>query len=303
MDITIVLPVYNRKGLVQRTLDSIPDTFNIIIIDNGSTDGSYEFCRQWMLNSHRKNVRVEREFQKGAAAARNKGLELCKTEWVYFFDSDDVFTGLPEKWDATSDIAFFPVNMSVNGKEAVRPYMTVASPYVHILNLMMSTQSVIYKTEWLRKIGGWNVECMMWDDWELGVRTLAHSPKVDWLTSKVYHHIFVHKDSITGLDFSSRYKEIIKTLGMAFDVLYDMENGTRKQQAVFALFLRCYIFGGQLLKEKNKDAANDVEEFIYDRFRVNKQSHKIGKLLRWYTSKGGRGAWKIAMKLVETAIN
>lgn len=300
MDITIVVPVYNRKGIVQRTLDSIPDTFPIIIVDNGSTDGSFDFCRQWMLNSGRRNVRVEREFKAGAASARNKGLTLCKTKWVYFFDSDDVFTGLPSKVDESADMVFIPVNMVVNGKSAVRPFESVAKPHIHILNLMMSTQSMIFKTEWLRGIGGWNEECLLWDDWELGARALIHKPKVEWKdTSKAYHQIFVHKDSITGLDFSSRYKAILKTIGIVFDNIYDMKESSDKQKALFALFLRTYIFSGNLLKEKNPSASNEVEEFIYDKFRVNKQSHRIGKLFRWYASKGGRGGWKIALKLVD----
>lgn len=301
MDITIVVPIYNRKGLVQRTLDSIPDTFNIIIIDNGSTDGSYEFCRQWALNSGRKNVRVEREFKAGAANARNKGLELCTTKWIYFFDSDDIFTSIPyDSLYAQANMAFLPVNMVVNGKSVVRSFSETAETYAHILNLMMSTQSMIFNTEWLKKIGGWNGDCKMWDDWELGVRALINKPIVElFVNEKPAHKIFVHEDSITGLDFSSRYKEILKTIGIVFGELFDMEEGKEKQLALFALFLRLYIFSGQLLKEKNPEASNDVEEFIYDRFRVNKQSHQIGKLLRWYVSKGGRGAWRVALKLVE----
>lgn len=300
MDITIIIPVYNRKGIVQRTLDSIPPIYNMIIVDNGSTDGSYEFCRQWVLNSGRKNVRVEREFKPGAASARNKGLSLCKTKWVYFFDSDDIFTALPCEPHGATNWAFIPVNMVVNGVARVRPFVAKAEPYVHILNLMMSTQSMIFRTEWLKSIGGWNEECLVWDDWELGTRVLMNPTVCEFFENqKPFHKIFVHKDSITGLDFSSRYKEILKTIGIVFDELYDMKEGKRKRQALFALFLRAYIFSGQLLKEKNPSASNEVEEFIYDKFRVNKQSHKMGKLLRWYSSKGGRGGWKIAMKLVE----
>jgi len=300
MDITIVIPVYNRKGTVARTLDSIPDAFNVIIIDNGSTDGSYEYCRMYALNHPNRNIIVEREYTPGAAAARNKGLQLCTSKWVYFFDSDDIFTGLPESWKETADMVFMPVNMVVGKDVSVRPYKTDASPYVHILNLMLSTQSVIFRTEWLRQIGGWNAECRMWDDWELGVRALIHKPDVEWITSRAFHRVFVHEDSITGLDFSSRYKEIVKTLSIVFDEIVDMTDDHDRHQALFALFLRSYILSGELLKEHNPAASNDVEEFIYSKFHVNKQSHQLGKLLRWYTSKGGRGAWKISLYLIST---
>ena len=37
----------------------------------------------------------------------------------------------------------------------------------------------------------------------------------------------------------------------------------------------------------------------YDHFDTNAMSHKLGRLLRWYVSKGGRGAWKVALRLVD----
>lgn len=299
MDITIVIPVYNRKNVVQRTLDSIPSDYNMIIVDNGSTDGSYEFCRQWMLNSRRQNVMVEREFQPGASNARNKGLSLCKTEWVYFFDSDDEFTGLPSVWNGDAELVCFPVNMTVNGKTLVRDYKPVGDAHVHILNSMLDTQSMIFRTEWLRKIGGWNVECKVWNDWELGLRALINKPRLQWITDKVYQQVFVHDDSLTGRKLSDNYQDRLNTLMAAFDEIHDMDAGYGKQKALFALFLRSYIFSGQLLKEKNRKAADEIENFIYDKFRVNKQSHQMGRLFQWYTGKGGRGAWRIALKLVD----
>lgn len=299
MDITIIIPVYNRKDIVQRTLNSLPDTFNIIIVDNGSTDGSYEFCRQWMLNSRRRNVRVEREFKAGAAAARNKGLSLCKTKWVYFFDSDDEFTGIPTEWNEQLDMVCFPTRQIIGGKAKIRTYEPVATPHTHILNSMLNTISALYRTEWLRSIGGWNDDCRVWDDWELGVRALIHRPRLEWITEKAYHRVLIHPDSITGANFSERYKQQLDTLGIVFDEIYDMDSSQTKQKCLFALFLRSYIFSGKLLCEGNKEAAAEVITFIYDKFRVNKQSHQLGRLLRWYTSKGGRGAWKIGLKLID----
>ena len=294
MDITIVIPVYNRKELLKRTLDTIPDSYPVIIVDNGSTDGSFEWCERYVKNSGRELMTVTKEEKRGAAAARNKGLSLCKTKWVYFFDSDDEFTGLPTSWDEDADMVFIPVNMNVDGKSAIRPYKTSSSPYVHILNSMLSTQSMIFNAEWLRRVGGWNEQCLLWDDWELGLRTLLNMPRIEWLTEKPYHNIIVHQDSITGSNFSSRYKEILTTLRIAFDEIYEKKDN---QKDMLALFIRSYILSGHLLKEGNEEASKDVEEFIYDKFNVNEMSHKLGRLFRWYASKGGRGGWKIALTI------
>lgn len=298
MSVTIIIPVYNRKDVVLRTLQSIPSSYPLIIVDNGSTDGSYELCRQWMLNDHRQNVRVEREFNRGAAAARNKGLSLCTTEWVYFFDSDDVFTGLPKSWNDSLDMVCFPVNMIVNGKKKVRDYSPVADPYVHVLNLMLGTHSMLFRTEWLKSIGGWNEKCMIWDDWELGLRSLINRPRLQWITDAAYHQVYVKPDGLTGESFSKRFDEEMKVMSIMFDEIHDMEPGARRQKAMFALFLRCYIFSGQLLREGNEKASDYVVEFVYDKFRVNSMSYRLGSLIRWYVGKGGKRAWQFALKLV-----
>lgn len=299
MDITIVIPVYNRKGLVQKTLDSIPSTFRLIIIDNGSTDGSYEFCRQWKINSRRQNVTVEREFKQGAAAARNKGLDLCKTKWVYFFDSDDEFTGLPSAWDEGSDMICIPTVQVVDGKEIVRAYEPVKTVHTHILNSMLNTISTIYKTEWLRSIGGWNENCRVWDDWELGARALMCKPQLQWITDKAYHRAIVHEESITGASFSDKFEEKMKTMNIVFNEIDKLEEGVEQTRAFFALFFRSYIFSGELQKENNKTASDAVEEFIYSHYRTNKQTHMVGRVVRWYVRKGGRGIWQFAIKAVE----
>ncbi len=295
--LSLVLPVFNRKEYLKRTLDSIPDDYPLIVVDNGSTDGSYEFCKMYALNNHRTRMVVEREFIPGAAAARNRGLSLCKTPWVYFFDSDDVFTGLPESWDETLDMVCFPVNMQVGSRIKVRDYEPVSTPHTHILNSMLGTHSMVFRTEWLREIGGWNVECKTWDDWELGLRALLHKPRLVWLTAKSYHHIFVHPDSMTGHSLSESCENLLVALDVAFRDIQNLTNNDTK--CMFALFLRSYIICGQLLKENNKPAADKILTFIYDHFDTNAMSHKLGRLLRWYVSKGGRGAWKVALRLVD----
>ena len=77
--ISIIIPVYNRASLVIRTLDSIaaqtlqPD--RIIVVDNNSSDGSYDAVKRWMdAYSGTARCTLLTERKPGAAAARNKGL-------------------------------------------------------------------------------------------------------------------------------------------------------------------------------------------------------------------------------------
>lgn len=54
MDITIVIPIYNRKEYIHKTLETIDDKYPLILVDNGSTDGSFELCSE--IVAHRKHA-------------------------------------------------------------------------------------------------------------------------------------------------------------------------------------------------------------------------------------------------------
>ena len=297
MDITIVIPIYNRKEYIHKTLETIDDKYPLILVDNGSTDGSFELCSE--IVAHRKHTILVTEPKQGAAAARNKGLSMCQTRWVYFFDSDDIFTGLPISWNTDADVVFFPTRIDVNGKWRTRDYQVPTAPHIHILNSMLNTPGMIFRTEFLRDLGGWNESSLVWNDWELGLRVLLHHAKVDYVTKQSYHVINLHSDSITGDSLSSRADQIIATLGFAFDDIFNSAvEGKERQKAFAALFYRCYILSGKMLMEGNAESSAKVDAFIYDRFRVNRQSHMMGQMLRWASAKGVRGVWRIALRIV-----
>ena len=297
MDITIVVPVYNRRECVRKVVDSIGVAYPLILVDNGSDDGSDHVCKE--IAAERANTLFLSESRRGAAAARNKGLAACRTKWVYFFDSDDEFTGLPETWDEAADMVCIPTSQYVGGRLKVRDYSPVAHPHVHVLNSMLNTLSMIFRTDFLREIGGWNSDCMIWNDWELGLRALLQCPRVQWITEKSYHVIRPHADSITGVGLTGKVDEIVKSLGFAFEDIYNVaESDANRQRAFAALFYRCYIVSGVMMREGGAAEAAKVRGFIYDRFRVNGLSHRMGRMLQWASSNGIRGVWRIALRIV-----
>ena len=89
---SIVMPVYNTASYLAAAFDSIraqtnPD-FEVIVVDDGSTDGSIEIIDSYVAADSRFR-KVEQAHAK-QGAARNRGLELARGEYVYFMDSDDV---------------------------------------------------------------------------------------------------------------------------------------------------------------------------------------------------------------------
>lgn len=93
--VSIVIPVYNRGGLIGETLDSILDqtysNWECIIVDDGSTDNTVEVVQAYCDTDHRIKLFYRPEDRlRGGNAARNFGLENCVGEYINWFDSDDI---------------------------------------------------------------------------------------------------------------------------------------------------------------------------------------------------------------------
>ena len=299
MDITIVIPVLNRKALLKHTLDSILRSpwadAPVIVVDNGSTDGTPEFLEEYCA-SH-PNISMAHEPVRSAAAARNCGLSLVKTQWVYFFDSDDEFEDIPHSWNTDADMVAFPTRQSIQGKVTVRAYTESSDPAVHILNGMLNTISMIFRTSWLKEIGGWNTRCRIWDDWELGARALIAKPNLQWILTQAYHTAIIHGDSLTGSSVKSRY---ILQLEKIKEILSDLEHTdvSVRTKCRKALMLRTYIISGQLLHEGQREASAQCRSFIDKEFGNRPDGTGLGKILEKYTALGLRGAWRIALRKI-----
>ena len=89
--VSIVIPVYNASLYLEQCISSVLDQdyifLDVILVDDGSTDGSSNICDKYVKKDCR--VKVVHKSNGGVSSARNKGLELSSGEWVTFVDSDD----------------------------------------------------------------------------------------------------------------------------------------------------------------------------------------------------------------------
>lgn len=89
--ISIIVPIYNTKKYLNRCLDSIIEqsykNIEIILIDDGSTDGSEIICEQYLNKD--KRIRLFHTDNRGLSQARNLGLEKANGAYIAFVDSDD----------------------------------------------------------------------------------------------------------------------------------------------------------------------------------------------------------------------
>jgi len=97
--ISVVIPTYNREGLILRALDSVLAQsfrdFDVWIIDDGGNDGTGELVRARAAENPGTDIRYVHTPNRGVAAARNHGIRQSGGDWIALLDSDDEW--VPEK--------------------------------------------------------------------------------------------------------------------------------------------------------------------------------------------------------------
>lgn len=89
---SIVIPAYNSEKHLNKCLKSVLEqrfeSFEIIIIDDGSVDNTYEIAKKYEKKDAR--VRAYKKFNGGVASARNMGIINAEGKYIVFLDSDDI---------------------------------------------------------------------------------------------------------------------------------------------------------------------------------------------------------------------
>ena len=89
--VTIIIPVFQAEKYIRYCIESILEQtyhqWELILIDDGSTDQSGIICDEYALNDDR--VHVYHQINKGVSAARNRGLQMAKGAFLLFVDADD----------------------------------------------------------------------------------------------------------------------------------------------------------------------------------------------------------------------
>ncbi len=90
---SIIIPVYNVADYLDECLQSVLvqkyKNFEILLIDDGSTDGSSEICENYQ--DKYSNIRIIKQKNSGVAVARNKGLDMAGGQYILFIDPDDLW--------------------------------------------------------------------------------------------------------------------------------------------------------------------------------------------------------------------
>lgn len=157
--LSVIIPMFNSEETIVKSLDSVKnqtyrDGFEIIVVNDGSTDYSLNIVENYIQQNPNLNVILVNQQNGGVSKARNVGLQIAKGEYIALLDSDDVW--LPQKTERQMKIfSEFP---EIDFLASMRTNQKILFPYflnkdniaeITFRKLMLrneaSTPSVIFK--------------------------------------------------------------------------------------------------------------------------------------------------------------
>lgn len=222
MELSIVIPAYRSERTIRRTIESAVaegvSPQNIIVVEDGVFDGTADVVRSCpgvRLITHPSN--------KGAPAARNAGLAQVSTRYVMFLDADDYVEGgllhglVRALEEEASDVAIGPWHYDGverrRGMDRVPPRLTNDQWICHwVWPVFYPPCCIAWRTESVRRIGGWDVQLRTNDDGEIMIRAFLKRLTVS--VSREGHGVYwqhpsPHRVSIAKIDDLLHATEVI----------------------------------------------------------------------------------------------
>lgn len=183
--VSVVIPSFNMGELLSDAIESVLHqtykSYEIIIVDDGSTDNTREIAEKYLA----KGVRYHQQKNQGVAAARNAGIRLSKGEFVAFLDADDLW--LPDKLELQMDaINEFNVGIIACGyrlidyvsgsslSEVVRKNYSGREELYKTLCISQiipaCSSGMVIKTDYFRTVGYFDEALRIAEDWEIWLR-------------------------------------------------------------------------------------------------------------------------------------
>ena len=278
MKTSVIIPTYNRRGMVGRAIDSVlrqtgVGTVEVIVVDDGSTDGTVQFIQETY-----KEVRIFEQPHRGAPAARNCGIRHAKGEFIALLDSDDELT--PKSLairatllDQNPDVGWVCCNYDncIDGEEGFDNYferidlrkilrfekgrgdllMPIDFFGAHLRCSISSTISIMIRREMLRDALLFQEDLAIGQDWEFCLR-LSHFCRVG-IAFDVVALRHVHKGNLSSnknLVFSGQVA--LNKVVMAYPWLTEEQKSFLKDRTANDLYELAYF---ELWVNKDRKAA------------------------------------------------
>lgn len=282
--ISVIIPVYNAEKYIKRAVESVlMQTYReieVIIVDDGSTDGSVSVCTS--IDDVR--IKVIRQENAGPAQARNTGLENANGEFVCFLDADDY---LEPNFIEVLYKGILQVDISICGYNVVSQEskkITVYKPREEIVTSTVAVDRVLHQ----KSVSGflWNKmfrksiilknnlhfmpSIFVGEDLLFVLYYLSFAVNAMFIKDVLYNYIYIETSISHNID--NRKLTLLDTYSEAYTIFDD--NGYKK--SILSLYMAHYLSFYELLD--NKDMIQRKLEKFIDTYNISEQ--QIIKVLK-----------------------
>ncbi len=322
--ITVIVPVYNVSSYLERCLDSLcaqtmsQEDYEIILVDDGSTDSSGDICDKYAYEYD--NISVIHQFNAGPAAARNAGIDAADSEYICFADPDDyvapkflevpykhavetkadiiIFDAYKEKCDESGNcigkqmISHCEYSFETSVKSEIHamqrqilyPYMGAKVYYFKLSGKtsLAAPWDKLYRADFIKKNNiRFNKELKVLDDMCFNFDAFGAADKVSYIPSFLYHYQVI-ESSITNSYKEDRILNDIKV----FDYLRGKIDGIthaeikRFMQALYARIIKSFAISLRLyfFNTKNPKSQDETKEEILETLNREPYSEALLKV-------------------------
>lgn len=202
--VSIVLPTYNRRAMlpvaIRSCLEQSCGDLELIVVDDGSTDGTLEVARQWTTSDPR--VKIVTQTNSGLPAALNRGFsEALGKYWTWTSDDNryhpEALAAMLHELETHPNLGMVYTGFQVvDATGRVRETVRGESP-----DLLPEKNGVgpcfLYRSECAREVGGYDVKARLVEDWDYWLRLAMKAPLAR--VEGVYYDYLDHEQTLTRL--------------------------------------------------------------------------------------------------------
>lgn len=301
MELSIIIPVYNTIEYLSRCVESVIKNIGIdkeiILVDDGSTDGSGKLCDTYSSRYH--NIKTIHIKNSGPASAKNRGLDIATGKYVAMIDSDDevepqMFVKMLEeaKMNEADIVCCNYKERLPNGEMKLFDYTEktyLFDNYLGIRNFLMKEKihtqcwTKIYRRDLIEQNNIRNIEGLKTDeDFIFNINCFVHSSKTCVIDSPLYIYT-IRETSLSKDYFNKDINAYIDNRLLHFDIvdkLIDEYAPKNKEHAIFSrlyysneLLGRIALFPNHFKDRRTKKVINYMRCHILYALSVH---HRIG---------------------------
>ena len=288
--VTVVIPVYNAKATVEKTVRSILNqtykNLEIIIVNDGSTDESLSICEK--LEAEDSRIVIHTQENGGISAARNTGISLAKGKWITFVDSDDLIDPdmieilLNSAVNTGADISFcnfkkvdtLELDNASSGLKADEKLLS-STDMINgsLLNeISLFVWGKLYKTVLFKGVE--SPVGRIYEDEITSLRLFAKSEKTVF-TDKVLYFYYQNSTSLTKCPKAKHADDIVANQAEIVDLLKDKDID---KKALYAHLCSNYTLAYNIVWKcsKDKDQLKNLKQKINELYKLtDKKSIKM----------------------------